>query len=114
MKNKKQQSERFYLFWCDENLKRQVPAGVAFYQDEYGEYRLKIDVISDDKTFYVRATGVQGETATYRVETAIKRNGKFSHRSLIGSGFRNKETNNDIVMDIGPFARKLVLSFGNN
>jgi hypothetical protein len=45
----------------------------------------------------------------FRVEVVIKRNGKFHQRRPIGEGFSSPDTNGDIVMNLGPYSRKLLL-----
>jgi len=104
-------AERFYLLWLDDKCGRKYPAGVAFHDEKYGEYRLKIDALSDEKAYYLRPISSQDGTTIFRVEVVIKKNGRFSHRSEIGTGKSSKETNNDIYMDIGPFDRKLILVY---
>lgn len=106
--NKTVKSERFYLYWKDESTQKQISAGVAFFQEEYGEYRLKVDVMQGAQIFLRPVKNNNGSTF-YRVELAIKKNDKFSHRSAIGSGISSERTQNDVEMEIGPYTKKLVL-----
>lgn len=102
-------SQRFFLYWRDQNSGVQLPAGVAFFDENFGEYRLKIDALPDEKAYWVKPIGTSNGKTSYRVEAVIKKAGKFSHRVEIGYGESSPVTNSDIHMDIGPFGRRLVL-----
>lgn len=104
----KQKSERLNLFWLCSQTGRKHPAGVAFFNEEQGDYRLKIDVMPEDKTLFLKAVSMSDNVTYYRIEAAVKKAGRVVHRSEVGSGYAKKE-DSSIYMDIGPFSRTLVL-----
>lgn len=105
-----QKSEKFKLSWlCPQTGKKQ-PAGMAFYNEEQGDFRLKIDVFPEEKLIYLKTTSVDEQKAHYRIEAAVRRQGQRSmHRSEIGSGYALVGEGFPIYMDIGPYTRQLVL-----
>ena len=106
--------EKLHLWWKDQYTEKRHYAGVAFYEEAYGEYRLKIDFLQGAfegaRPIYLRALGSQEERVLYRAEVAVKKNGKYAGRFPVGEGFSSKDTEGDIIIDLGPFERKLVLS----
>lgn len=109
MKQKKVQlTKPFLLWWYDEKTNRNLPAGVAFYDEQFSEYRLKLD-IHPDTQYYLKPTGVQDESVSYRAEVVIKKDGKFHQRKVIGQGTSSKETSGDIFIEFGPYSKILVL-----
>ena len=105
---KNQKSERLNLYWLCNQTGRKHSAGVAFFNEEQGDYRLKIDVMPEDKTLFLKAVSSSEGVTYYRVEAAVKKAGRVVHRAEVGSGHSKKEEST-IYMDIGPFARTLVL-----
>ena len=101
-------SERLNLYWLCNQTGRKHPAGVAFFNEEQGDYRLKIDVMPDDKTLFLKAISSSNEMTYYRIEAAVKKAGRVVHRAEIGAGYGKKEEH-VVYMDIGPFSRTLVL-----
>ena len=111
LENKNEQkpkSERLNLFWLCSQTGRKHPAGVAFFNEDQGDYRLKIDIMPEDKTHFLKAVSASGDVTYYRVEAAVKKAGRVVHRAEVGSGYAKKE-DSTIYMDIGPFSRTLVL-----
>lgn len=109
-KNKKSSSERFYLWWVHEKTKRSYFAGVAFRDDDWGEYCLKIDC-HPDRRFYLRDYKTQGDTILFRVEEHKKIREKHIRR-CIGYAYSGQETNGDVEIMIAPhFEAKLILAF---
>jgi hypothetical protein len=102
-------SEKLDLFWIDTVTGKEIPAGVGFHLIEYGEFRLKIDALSDDKQYFVKPASGANDHVDYRVEVVVKSGGRFSHRSQIGTGYMNSGTGGLLLMDIGPFSRRLAL-----
>ena len=47
-------TERLFLYWKDDMTHKMYPAGVAFYDEKFGEYRLKLDALSDEKAYYLK------------------------------------------------------------
>lgn len=102
-------SETFNLFWLCNQTGRKHPAGVAFFNEPQGDYRLKIDTMPDEKLIYLKVSSMSDGVIYYRVEAAVKKAGRITHRSEIGSGHANANDGYPIYMDIGPFSRTLVL-----
>jgi len=97
------------LHWlCNETGKR-YPAGVAFYNELQGDYRLKVDTFPEDKVIYLKPISMSDGLIHFRVEAAVRKQGVVLHRAEIGEGHANIESGYPIFMDIGPFARTLVL-----
>ena len=107
MKQEKQKCHR--LFWlCTESVRRH-PAGVAFYNEPQGDYRLKVDVFPEDKVIYLKPTSMTIGLIHFRVEAAVRKNGVVLHRSEIGVGHASVDSGYPIYMDVGPYERTLVL-----
>ncbi len=102
-------SERFNLFWLCKQTGRKHPAGVAFFNESQADYRLKIDTMPDDKLIYLKVSSMSDGKMLYRVETAVKKQGRVTHRAEIGSGYANADEGYPVYMDIGPFERSLVM-----
>ena len=106
--NKTTKNETFQLWWYDQQTNKYYPAGVAFHDEQFGEYRLKIDMHPENQ-YYLKPMDSTNGYINFRVEVVIKRNGKFHQRRPIGEGFSSPDTNGDIVMNLGPYSRKLLL-----
>jgi hypothetical protein len=107
-KNKTVKNETFQLWWHDQQTNKYYPAGVAFHVEQFGEYRLKIDMHPENQ-YYLKPMDSTNGSINFGVEVVIKRNGKFHQRRPIGEGFSSQETKGDIVMTLGPYTRKLLL-----
>lgn len=107
MDNKKNQ--KLGLYWIDTVTGKKFPAGVGFHLPEYGEFRLKIDALSDEKQYFAKPVYSENDRVNYRVEAVVKSAGRFSHRTEIGTGYMDQNTGGFIYMDIGPFSRCLAL-----
>jgi len=51
-------NEKFGLKWICPLTGRKHPAGVAFFNEEQGDYRLKVDVMPDDKVLYLKVSSM--------------------------------------------------------
>lgn len=107
--------EKFYLWWMDRQTSKRLPAGVAFYEEKFSEYRLKIDFFQaiqgkQDHQFFLKPIGSTGDRLLFRVETVIKKDGKYAGRYPIGEGYASKETDGEVFIDLGPFEKNLVLT----
>ena len=100
--------ETHSLQWENERTGKRHGAGVAFYSEQYDEYRLKIDCFPESQ-FYLKTIGLHANQVDYRAEIVNKRSGKFAGRRSIGTGYLNKETQNEIHIELGPFSNKLIL-----
>ena len=102
------------LWWFDREEKKYLAAGVAFYDDKYGEYRLKID-INPETCYYLRPIASVEGKRLYRAEVVIKSNGKFKFRRTVGEGYSNDLTDGNIIVRFGPYEKLLVLEeIGND
>lgn len=102
-------NEKFCLQWLCTLTGKKHPAGVAFFNEDLGDYRLKVDVMPDDKILYLKISSMADEKVFYRVEAAVRRGGRITHRAEIGTGYANVNEGYPIYMDIGPYSRQLVL-----
>lgn len=100
--------EALLLWWLDSKTGKNLPAGVAFHDEKFGEYRLKIDVLPEVQ-YYLRPISTEGESVYFRVEVVIKRDGKFHQRKSVGEGWSNKETKGDVFITLGPYCKYLVM-----
>jgi len=107
MENEK--TETFYLWWCDSNRGTRKPAGVAFFDKEFGDYRFKLDFFPDNQ-YYLRCLGGDSVTIRYRLEVVHKnKEGKFLRRVPVGEGYRNAL--GEVRIAPFPFEKELVLVF---
>jgi len=114
MENVQEQKNRpLQLWWFDTETKKNMSAGVAFYDEKFGEYRLKIDVYPETQ-YYAKAISLQSDLALYRMEVVIKKDGKFYQRKTVGEGHSSPNTNGDIFFDFGPHKKLLVMGMKNN
>ncbi len=104
-----EKSEKFNLYWLCSQTGKTLPAGVAFFNETQGDYRLKIDAFPDDKLVFLKLTSASEGTVHYRVETVVKRAGQATHRTQIGSGYSKSESGLPVFMDIGPYSKVLML-----
>lgn len=90
-------------------------AGVAFYEEEYGEYRLKIDFLSlaEDRppNVFLRAIGAKNGHTDFVVEAVVRINRENVKRTAIGSGFSATVRGDEVHMKLGPFENILVMTF---
>ena len=63
----------------------------------------------EEKTLYLKMASVSEGLTHYRVEAAVKKGGRISHRAEVGAGYSRDDDPSFIYMDIGPFSRTLVL-----
>ena len=107
--NENKKSEKFNLSWICTSTGKKLPAGVAFFNENQGDYRLKIDTFPEDKQVFLKPTGVSEGTVHYRVETVVKRGGQVTHRAQIGTGYAKSEDGFPVIMDIGPYSKALMM-----
>lgn len=107
-------SEKYDLWWMDCRNNRRYPAGVAFYDEKYGEYRLKIDFLQtiqdEPDQIYLKPVGTTDDRLLYRAEGVVKKNGRFHSRRPIGEGYLLKEGEDEVNIELGPFEKTLILS----
>ncbi|MBX9765892.1 MAG: hypothetical protein K2X47_01355, partial [Bdellovibrionales bacterium] len=96
------------LFWMDPQTGEKFHAGVAFFIEEFGEYRMVLD--APRTVLYLRPKDATDGEVSYVVHAPIDINGKFSHRVEVGHGYSAAETNNHVYMRIGRYLpQRLVL-----
>ena len=84
-------------------------AGVAFFIEEFGEYRLILD--APRTILYLRPVEVNGDKVDYAVHAPIDIAGKFSHRVQVGYGYSSNDTDQAVFMKIGRYLpQRLVLT----
>jgi len=102
-------TEKLILSWLCNQTGKKIPAGVAFFNETQGDYRLKIDAFPEDKLVYLKPTGTHEGTVCYRVETAVKRAGQVTHRAQIGTGYSQARGGLPVCMDVGPYSKTLMM-----
>jgi hypothetical protein len=96
------------LVWVDPQTGETFHAGVAFYIEEFSEYRLILD--APRTVLYLRPTKSIDGKIYYLVHAHIDIGGKFSHRVEVGNGYSSGETDNHIYMKLGRYLnQRLVL-----
>ena len=93
------------LFWQNPETGENQPAGDAYYVEDYGDFRLKIDCFPESKFYLNPVKSEDGETS-YRVVVIINRHSRFSTKKVVGSGVLNDDK---IIMELAPFSKALVL-----
>ena len=108
---KQYQRERFYLWWINEKTKKRYHAGVAFRNEQFGVYHLKVDCYPD-RRLYLKDYKTKDDKILFRVEESIRIRSRRVRKS-IGDAYSNQDTKGDIEMTLVPyFGAKLVLVLG--
>lgn len=97
------------LYWLCKSSGKRFPAGVAFYNEANGDYRLKVDTFCQDKSVYLKPVALQNEMIQFRVESVLRKKEGPGQRVEIGFGEANAAKGFPIVMNIGPFDRALIM-----
>lgn len=93
--------ESFPLFWGEDK-----PAGIAFYDDAFGEYLLKIDLFSGTR-FCLKCTDSGLGKVAYQIDVIHKdKNGNYKFRTPVGSGLYH---NGNIHIEIYALDKPLIL-----
>ena len=115
IKNKDVQAKPFcHLWWENKETGVRTYAGIAFYNERFNEYRLKLDALGDKQPFYCRTEGFVDEAIRYRVEVVKRRQGQFWRRQKVGEGYSHAiETEGNILLEIPPYnsGHRLVMAF---
>lgn len=104
-----QNNEKFNLFWVCNLTGRKHPAGVAFFNESAGDYRLKVDTMPEEKIIFLKPTSVVDGTIYFRIEAVVRKEGRVGHRAEIGTGKADAKEGYPVTMDIGPYSRNLVM-----
>lgn len=103
------------LYWLDRLTGLRQKAGVAFYEEKYGEYRLKVDFLTmlseRPPCIYLRPISAGEDEIEFIAEAVIRTNQSTLTRKPIGEGYASLASNNDIHLKLGPFENVLVVSF---
>jgi len=100
LKMKKKRVETNYLYWINPQTKKRYPAGVAFFEEKYGEYRLKLDIYRG-KRVYLKPIGSNNGQVNYRLEEAQNRRGKFI-RVEMGRGLSQEGKPETVFVEVSP------------
>ena len=101
------QKELFYLWWHCPVTENRDMAGVAYYNEDSGDYRLILNFFPDNN-YFLKCMGGDADRLRYRLVSVKEKGGKGS-RFFQGDGFLNC-TNNEVVIHAAPFSKLLVLS----
>ena len=109
MQNEFKKAKKENLIWLNPETGATYHAGVAFYDEEYGEYRAILD--GPRTVFYLRPCESDGDEVKFKVLAPIIIRGKLSHKVEMGQGYCNPSTEGKIFITIGRYgAMKLVLT----
>ncbi|MEZ4743989.1 MAG: hypothetical protein R3B45_16335 [Bdellovibrionota bacterium] len=107
-------AETLILGWLDPRTNTIHHAGVGFYNEQYGEYLLKIDEEPSEKKYYLKPSDSEDNEIRYRMELVLKRkDGSFLKRQLVGEGYKSDDTNGNVFIDYGSKYKTLVLYLNN-
>lgn len=103
---KHESKAKHYLWWIDPSTKQRIMAGVAYYNSEQSDFRLKINLFPKVE-FYLKMIRSENSQIYYRVEQITRSDGEITGRFGIGNGSTNNG-DQSIYMNIGPL-KHLVL-----
>ena len=89
------------LLWVDLETKARFEAGNAFYYPTSNDYRLHLYGYRTGRSFYLKEYSKDQKRTLYKIIYPINIDGKFSYFKEVGSGYKSKNTNNQIVMKLG-------------
>ena len=109
MKHKNNENTYYRLWWKDKTRLR--PAGVAFFNEKYHEYALKIDFFPESKIF-LRSAFSADKKVIYRAEILKKdQEGNIKRRDMVGNGIFDMENPHIIKVKLYALDKELILSF---
>lgn len=98
---KNQKIETFPVYWKNQKTGKSSMAGVAFYNDQLGAYRLKVDIFANRDIYYLKQKALQGDAILFELEKVIEnRAGNFIKRSKVAECVGNKI----IEVEIPPYS----------
>ena len=110
MENINEQKKVFNMGWLDPRTGQVFEAGVAVFNQMYGEYYLKILEEDNSGQYFLKPVSSDGTNASYRVERVLKNSrGYFVKRSNVGDGYSSCETNGNIFINYGSKYKTLVI-----
>jgi len=105
----KERPETLYLWWLEKDNKRRNPAGVAFYDGEFGDYRLKLDMFPMNR-YYLRCVKINDSGIHYRLEAVQKdSNGNFIRKVCVGEGLCSSQ-GKDVYIKVFSLEKTLALT----
>ncbi len=110
--NEKKNFSIHQLWWLNEQTRKSQHAGVAYYNEEQGDYYLYLSYLPHDKRYRytLRPFETLNDVTLYRVERTEKvANKNVVRRKKVGDAISSKKTNGDIYIDLGPHSKILVL-----
>lgn len=101
------------LSWLDPRTGDTLPAGFAVYNENKGDYFLKIDEEPQNRHFYLKPNQFSDGTTRYRLEMVIlDSRHKPQKRRYVGNGESTIYTNDNIHINYGSKYKILVLYTG--
>lgn len=104
--------ERFYVWWYCPQTKLRDMAGVAYYNEKNGDYRLILNFFPDNNYFLKCLGGGTNEPCHYRLLSVKERKGKKG-RFFQGEGVLDNVAN-EIIIQTAPFSKWLVVSLSES
>lgn len=96
-----EKTKTYYLSWIHPQTSKRINAGVAFYDEKYCEFRVKIDSLVGRK-LYLKAIKTDNESVIYRIDEVVKIKDK-NVRISQGWGLRDSDkTMGHIHFEIAP------------
>lgn len=100
--------EKENLLWMDPQTGEKYHAGVAFFENRFGEYRMILD--APRTVLYLKPKSSENDRIDYAICAPIEKNGRYVGRVQVGSGYCDEGTNGQIFMKIGRYLpQRLVL-----
>lgn len=99
--NQTQKSKTYYLYWIHPKTLNRIMAGVAFYDETYCEFRLKIDDLKDRK-IYLKPIKSENDQIIYRVDEVLEIKGRKVRRTQ-GQGIRSEQTKGQVHFEVTPY-----------
>ncbi len=92
--------ESFPILWRNKSTGKSTSAGVAFFNDEKGVYRLKVDIFASRDIYYLTPTAAQNDNIYFVLEKIIEnRQGKLVKKAKISECVGK----NTLILDIAPY-----------
>lgn len=104
--------DKYYypLAWFDPRNAKTFSAGHAVYNDNYGEYYLKILEEPENSQYFLKPVEASGPQIKFRVEKIVKTaQGKFLKRITVGDGYCDETTHGNIFVNYGSKYKTLIL-----
>ncbi len=107
------EKKEYPLGWYDPRSGEIFHAGFAVYNEDRGDYFLKIAEEADKRQFYLKLSGHQDGNTSYRLEMVTGNfHQKLMKRMVVGQGESTPYTNNNIHINYGSKYKILILFTG--